>query len=168
MIVAYAPTKRRATRARKPSLLVLNITSMLDMFTILIIFLLKSYAAEGIILPIPADLHLPYSTTQKAPEPGLILEVSGSALVVDGKRLDVDLEAVKRSESLVIGPLYEHLMAKARQYEEISELNPHAGFTWRLILEGDREIPFRLLKKILYTCGQAGFINQSLAVFQEE
>jgi hypothetical protein len=37
-----------------------------------------------------------------------------------------------------------------------------------MVLEGDREIPFRLLKKILYTSGQAGFINQSLAVFQKE
>jgi biopolymer transport protein ExbD len=165
--VAHAPTKRRAARRRRPSLLVLNITSMLDMFTILIIFLLKSYSAEGIILTIPADLHLPQSTTQSAPEPGLVVEVSRNALVVDGRKLDVDLEAVQNSEKLIIDNLYEHLMAKARQYEEIYELNP-AEFTGRLVLEGDREIPFRLLKKILYTCGQAGFINQSLAVFQKE
>jgi len=141
---------------------------MLDMFTILIIFLLKSYSAEGLILTIPADLHLPHSTTQSAPEPGLVVEVSKNFLVVDGKLLDVDLEEARESESLIIDNLYEHLMIKARQYEEISELNPDAGFTGRLILEGDREIPFRLLKKILYTCGQAGFINQSLAVFQKE
>ena len=166
--MAHAPTKRRAPRARKPSLLVLNITSMLDMFTILIIFLLKSYSAEGIILTIPADLHLPQSTTQSAPEPGLVVEVSLNTLVVDGRILDVDLEEVRQSDKLIIDNLYEHLMTKTRQYEEISELNPNAEFTGRLILEGDREIPFRLLKKILYTCGQAGFINQSLAVFQKE
>lgn len=166
--MAQAPTKRRAARARKPSLLTLNITSMLDMFTILIIFLLKSYSAEGIILTIPADLHLPHSTTQSTPEPGLVVEVSRNTLVVDGKILEVDLEAVKNSDQLLVNSLYEHLMIKARQYEEISELNPNAGFTGRLVLEGDREIPFRLLKKILYTCGQAGFINQSLAVFQKE
>jgi biopolymer transport protein ExbD len=166
--VAYAPTKRRAARTRKPSLLVLNITSMLDMFTILIIFLLKSYSAEGIILTIPADLHLPHSTTQSAPEPGLVVEVSKNVLVVDGKMLDVDLKEIRDSERLIIDSLYDHLITKARQYEEISALNPNAGFTGRLILEGDREIPFRLLKKILYTCGQAGFINQSLAVFQKE
>jgi biopolymer transport protein ExbD len=166
--VAYAPTKRRSARARKPSLLTLNITSMLDMFTILIIFLLKSYSAEGIILTIPADLHLPNSTTQSAPEPGLVVEVSKNLLVVDGKMLDVNLEEIKTSEKLLIDTLYEHLMVKVGQYEEISGLNPNAGFTGRLVLEGDREIPFRLLKKILYTCGQAGFINQSLAVFQKE
>jgi len=141
---------------------------MLDMFTILIIFLLKSYSAEGIILTIPADLHLPHSTTQSAPEPGLVVEVSENVLVVDGKMLDVDLKEIRDSERLIIDSLYDHLITKARQYEEISALNPNAGFTGRLILEGDREIPFRLLKKILYTCGQAGFINQSLAVFQKE
>ncbi len=166
--MAYPPTKRRVRRTKKPALLALNITSMLDMFTILIIFLLKSYSAEGIILTIPADLYLPYSTTQNTPEPGLVVEVSRDTLVVDGKRLDVDLDAVRDSDSLIIEGLYDHLMVKARYYEEISNLNPNADFTGRLVLEGDREIPFRLLKKILYTCGQAGFINQSLAVFQKE
>ena len=166
--MAHAPTKRRAARARKPSLLTLNITSMLDMFTILIIFLLKSYSAEGLILTIPADLHLPQSTTQTAPEPGLVVEVSSDVLAVDGQMLDVDLKAIEQSEELIIDSLYDHLMVKARQYEEISNLNPNAGFTGRLVLEGDRDIPFKLLKKILYTCGQAGFINQSLAVFQKE
>lgn len=166
--MAHAPTKRRAVRARKPSLLVLNITSMLDMFTILIIFLLKSYSAEGLIITIPADLQLPYSTTQTSPEPGLVVEVSEEALMVDGIALDVDLQEVAASDRLIIDPLYELLVARARQYEEISRINPNAEFTGRLILEGDRQIPFRLLKKILYTCGQAGFINQSLAVFQEE
>lgn len=166
--MAYAPTKRRAARARKPSLLILNITSMLDMFTILIIFLLKSYSAEGIILTIPADLHLPQSTTQTSPDPGLVVEVTKSTLLVDGKLMNIDLDEVQESEQLIIGELYDYLTAKTRQYEAISRINPEAGFTGRLVLEGDREIPFKLLKKILYTCGQAGFINQSLAVFQKE
>ena len=166
--MAHAPTKKRLQRSRRPSLLVLNITSMLDMFTILIIFLLKSYSAEGIILPIPADLHIPYSTTQNAPEPGLVVEVSMNRLAVDGRALELDLESVQRSDELLIKELYEHLMTKAAQYEQISSLNPNAGFTGQLVLEGDRDIPFRYLKKILYTCGQAGFINQSLAVYQKE
>lgn len=166
--MAYAPTKRRAARTRKPSLLVLNITSMLDMFTILIIFLLKSYSAEGLLLTIPADIHLPQSTTQTSAEPGLIVEVTKSTLMVDGRQMDIDLNAVTESDQLIIDELYEHLMTKTRQYEVISKLNPDAGFTGRLVLEGDREIPFKLLKKILYTCGQAGFINQSLAVFQKD
>ena len=166
--MAYAPTKRRTTRARKPSLLVLNITSMLDMFTILIIFLLKSYSAEGVILAIPADLQLPVSSSQNAPVPGLIIELSRNTLVVDGEIIPVDLDQVEVSEDLLIEELYTRLMVRTRQYEEISRINPDAVFTGQMVLEGDREIPFRLLKKILYTSGQAGFINQSLAVFQEE
>jgi biopolymer transport protein ExbD len=156
------------TRSRRPSLLVLNITSLLDMFTILIIFLLKSYSAEGIILTIPAEIHLPHSTTQSAPEPGLVVEMSMTSLVVDGRSLNVDLASVHRSDALLIEELYEHLMMKTTQYEQIAALNPNAGFTGRLVLEGDRDVPFRFLKKVLYTCGQAGFINQSLAVFQKE
>lgn len=166
--MAYAPTKRRTLRGKRPSLLVLNITSMLDMFTILILFLLKSYSAEGIILTIPADLFLPYSTTQTAPEPGLVVELTENTLVVDGTILVVDLKNAEASDSLIIPELYRHLMGKVRQYEEIASINPDASFTGQMVLEGDRDIPFRLLKKILYTCGQAGFINQSLAVFQKE
>lgn len=166
--MAYAPSKRRGVRAKKPSLFVLNITSMLDMFTILIIFLLKSYSAEGIILTIPADLYLPSSTTQSLPEPGLVIEVSKNSLVVDGTVLPVDLDQIERSDSLLIPELLDTLSAKVRWYEQITAVNPEVDFTGQMVLEGDREIPFRLLKKILYTSGQAGFINQSLAVFQRE
>ena len=166
--MAIAPTKRRLGRGKKPSLLTLNITSMLDMFTILIIFLLKSYSAEGIILTIPADLHLPTSTTQTTPEPGLVVEVSKNNLMVDGKLLELNLESIANSDTLLIDELYQYLDIRAKQYEKISAANPTASFTGKLVLEGDKEIPFKLLKKILYTCGQAGFINQSLAVFQKE
>lgn len=166
--MAHAPSKRRNIRAKRPSLFVLNITSMLDMFTILIIFLLKSYSAEGIILTIPADLYLPNSTTQSAPEPGLVIELSKKSLVVDGTILPVNLDEVERSDSLLIPELLENLTARVRWYEQISAVNPEVNFTGQMVLEGDREIPFRLLKKILYTSGQAGFINQSLAVFQKE
>lgn len=166
--MAYAPTKRRGIRRKSPSLVVLNITSMLDMFTILIIFLLKSYSAEGVILTIPADLHLPDSTTQSQPAPGLIIELSREVIVVNGTPLPLDMGKVESSDSLMIPELYDYLSRRVRQYEEISSANPDVKFTGRMVLEGDREIPFRLLKKILYTSGQAGFINQSLAVFTRE
>lgn len=166
--MAHAPTKRRAGRSRKPSLLTLNITSMLDMFTILIIFLLKSYSAEGVILTIPADLQLPVSTTQTAPEPGLVVNVTTENLIVDGKVLSNDVTAIMNSDSLLIDDLYQYLEQRAAQYEEIMAVNRNVTFTGKLVLQGDRVIPFKLLKKILYTCGQAGFINQSLAVFQKE
>ena len=166
--MAYAPTKRRGIRRKSPSLVVLNITSMLDMFTILIIFLLKSYSAEGVILPIPADLHLPDSTTQAQPAPGLIIELSRDVIIVNGTTLPLDLEKVENSDSLIIPELYDYLSRRVKQYEEISSANPDMKFTGRMVLEGDREVRFRLLKKILYTSGQAGFINQSLAVFTRE
>ncbi|UCF30622.1 MAG: biopolymer transporter ExbD [bacterium] len=166
--MGYAPTKRRAQRRKRPSLLVLNITSMLDMFTILILFLLKSYSTEGMILTIPADLHLPYSSTETVPEPGLVIELTENVLVVDGVKLAVDLREAENGDFLIIPELFEHLSEKVRRYEAIASVNPDAAFTGQMILEGDRNIPFRLLKKILYTSGQAGFINQSLAVFQKE
>ena len=166
--MAFAPSKRRLSRGRKPSLVVLNITSMLDMFTILILFLLKSYSAEGTILTIPADLQLPYSVTQVAPKPGLVVELSQNRIVVDGQVIPVDLEQVETSEDIMIPELFSVLTEKARQYKEIAAVNPSVSFTGQMVLEGDRQVPFRLLKKILYTSGQAGFINQSLAVFQKE
>ena len=41
-------------------------------------------------------------------------------------------------------------------------------FTGEITLQGDRKVPFRLLKKVIYTAGQAEYVNQSLAVMQEE
>jgi len=67
-----------------------------------------------------------------------------------------------------VGPLYDALHDRAERTREISAAHPAVVFTGEIVLQGDREIPFRLLKKVIFTAGQAEYVNQSLAIFQEE
>ena len=62
----------------------LNITSMMDMMTIILVFLLKSYSTQDISVAPSEDLELPVSTVKKNPEMAVNLVVSKKNIVVDG------------------------------------------------------------------------------------
>ena len=146
----------------------LQITSMIDVFTILLVFLLKSYSSEGQLVQLAESIRLPVSTAQQALHPAVTVAFNGQALFVDGQLLIEDVASFVAGDDLLVQPLYDVLTDKARRTREIAAVNPAVVFTGEIVLQGDREIPFRLLKKIIYTAGQAEFLNQSLAVFQEE
>ncbi len=167
MATGHFPSQRGSRKRKKPLEGGLILTSLLDVFVLLVFFLLKSYSAEGVILTLPNDLVLPASTSLTAPRVAVQVMLTEAFLQVDGVGLDVDLRAVETGNEMLIPPLLDHLKALASQYQAIAEQNQTVTFTGDLILAGDRNIPFRLLKKILYTAGQAGFINQSLAVYQK-
>ncbi len=164
----FSPTKRKKHLRRSPKEMSLQITSMIDVFTILLVFLLKSYASEGQLVQLAESIRLPVSTAQEVIHPAVTVAFNDHALYVDGKLVVADVAPLVASEELLIAPLYAVLVEKAGRTREIAALNPAVVFTGEIVLQGDREIPFRLLKKIIFTAGQAEFLNQSLAVFQEE
>lgn len=164
----FSPTKRKKHLRRRPREMTLNITSMIDVFTILLVFLLKSYSTEGHLVHIAEAVRLPVSTAQEALQPAATVAFNGKSLYLDGTLLVEDLTPYLTAEDLLIPPLHDALRARADRAKEIAAVNPAVVFTGEIVLQGDRQIPFRLLKKIVYTAGQAEFVNQSLAVFQEE
>ncbi len=166
--MAFAPTKRKKHRRRAPRQLSLQITSMVDVFTILLVFLLKSYATEGHVMQLAQSIRLPASTAQEEVHPAAAVAFNGQALYLDGELLVADVGPYLRSEDPLIEPLHRALTALGKRAKEIAAVNPAVIFTGEIVLQGDREIPFRLLKKIIYTAGQAEYVNQTLAVLREE
>jgi len=166
--VPFSPTKRKKHLRRTPREMSLQITSMIDVFTILLVFLLKSYSSEGQLVQLAESIRLPVSTAQEVLHPAVTVAFNGHALFVDGQLLIDDVVPFVASDELLVQPLYDVLLDKAQRTREIAAVNPSVVFTGEIVLQGDREIPFRLLKKIIYTAGQAEYLNQSLAVFQEE
>jgi biopolymer transport protein ExbD len=159
---------RRRKRRRSEKEVSLQITSLIDVFTILLVFLLKSYSTEGHLIHIAEALRLPASTAQDAVHPAVTVAFNKGSLFVDGEEIVADVEPYLRSEDLIIRPLYEELRTRAERTKRIGAVNPSVVFTGEVVLMGDREIPFRLLKRVIYTAGQAEFVNQTLAVFREE
>ncbi len=145
----------------------LRLTSMIDMFTILLVFLLKSYSAEGQIVTLSKDLRLPDSTADKPPISSPIIMVTQEWLLLDGDQL-VPLREVARGKTLAIPALQTKLQEKKTIAERLGQMDPTLGFKGNITIQGDREIPFKILKKIMFTCGQVGYNNILLAVNKQE
>lgn len=164
----FQPSKAKKHRRSRPKEMSLQITSMIDIFTILLVFLLKSYSAEGQLVQIAKSISLPESTAIEDVQPAVSVGFNGTSLYVDGKLLIEDVEPVIASEEILIEPLYEVLAANAQNLKEVAAVNEAVDFTGEIVLQGDKQVPFRLLKKIIYTAGQAEYVNQSLAVYKGE
>lgn len=147
----------------------LQLTSMIDVFTILLVFLLKSYSTEGHLVTLAEAIRLPVSSAEQALHPAVRVAFNDRSLFVDESLVVEDVTPyLAEPGNLLIEPLYEALTARAERAKEIAAVNPSFVFTGEVILQGDRTIPFRLLKKVIYTAGQAEYVNQSLAVLQKE
>ncbi len=163
-LITYSPGTKRIKR----STFSLKLTSMIDMFTILLVFLLKSYSAEGQIMTITKDLKLPESTSQMQPKVTSIIAITQEWILVDGRPID-KIENIMTSENLLIKPLEDELRKIRSISEGIGELSEDMqGFQGNITIQGNRDITFDLLKKIMLTCGSTGYNNMLLAVSQIE
>jgi len=163
-LTTFSPGTKRTKRGTFS----LKLTSMIDMFTILLVFLLKSYSAEGQIMSITKDLRLPESTSQMQPKVTSIVAITQEWIIVDGRPI-VKIEDIMASENMLIKSL-ESELSKIRSISEgIGEISDDMqGFKGNITIQGNRDITFDLLKKIMLTCGSTGYNNMLLAVSQIE
>ena len=146
----------------------LQLTSMIDMFTILLVFLLKSFSTEGQIMTVTRDLRLPESSSRQAPTVLSVIAVTQEWLLVDGRPI-VRLTDIGPQSPLVIQPLKEELTKLRSLSEGIGGLSAGLqGFSGSMAVQGDRDIPFEVLKRIMLTAGQVGYSNLHLAVLEKE
>ncbi|MBI5017634.1 MAG: biopolymer transporter ExbD [Deltaproteobacteria bacterium] len=161
----FAPTKRKKHRRERSKEMVLQITSLVDVFTILLIFLLKTYST-GFIMQIVESIKLPVSSARAELSPAVTVALNRQRLFVDGELLVPDLAPYEKADDLLVQPLFAALKTQADRLKRVSAANPNVVFTGEVIIQSDRQVPFRLLKKIIYTAGQAEYVNQSMAVVQ--
>ena len=162
----FAPSKKKKRRSRLTET-TLSLTSMMDMFTIILLFLLVNYSAEGIVVTDPKKLSLPLSTSQKTPIRKLDIQITVEDIIVEGVKVMNTKDAME-SQDYSIKPLLHSLNENTKKVEFIAKNNPSFKFTGEVMIQGDKGIPFILLEKIMYTCGQAGYGGISLAVISRE
>ncbi len=140
-----------------------QLTSLIDVMTILLIYLLKSFSSEGEIVTVQKDLQLPESSAQKRPELNVTITVNTSFIMVENRKI-ADVQQVLSSDEMIIPELNDWLRSRREATELISQYSNTTTFKGDVTIQGDKRIRFRLLKKIMYTCGQQGYNNFSLAV----
>lgn len=146
----------------------LNITSMMDMFTIVLVFLLKSFAAEGSLLTSADNLILPVSAKSESPQ-----EVSMN-IVVDREWVLVDDQQVMKTDdasnqdSLNLQPVFEVLQEKRREEEESEMAGLIDNSIGKIVVQFDKNMPYDIVTKTVATCGYAGYNNVKFAVIKRE
>ena len=163
----YAATRKRRKKKRSArdlgnEISGLNITPMLDMMTILLVFLIKSYSTSSESVNV-ASLVLPHSITRLNTEEALQLMVTEDAILVDQKVVSKLDKGNFRPEDLpegpggyLVKPLYDALESNASHYKRIQEFGG-AQFQGKIALVADKGTPYGILFRILYTCGRAEF-----------
>jgi biopolymer transport protein ExbD len=158
-----SPVQKRAERlSRNKSLVDLNLVSLIDIFTILIFFLLANASEVEVLLSTKA-VKLPESTAEKSPKETVVIVVSNEDILVQGRKVASVSEALK-ADSDLIEPLKAELDYHAgRQLIRKDKDTGNKAIT----IMGDKEIPYRLLRKIMVTCARANYGDLSFAVIQK-
>lgn len=137
-----------------------QLTSLIDVMTILLVFLIKSFSVEGNLVTPSRDLELPVSTSEKPPKPMCSIEISKSAVLSEGEII-AEIDDFKNSDSLLIPLLHDWMLfqkAKCVDQKRAKEV----------IIQSDRDIEFNVVKRVMYTCSKAGFSDFSVLVLEEE
>ncbi len=137
---------------------VLNMVSLMDIFTILVFFLLVN-ATSTEVLPSPKNIVLPEAAAEKLPSRNLVIAVDKRVIHLQGKAIITVKDALKGKQNS-IQPLFTALRLASVEDKNI------AGSKGVTIM-GDQEIPYELLKKIMLTCAGAEYTNISFAVNQK-
>ena len=161
---------KRYMEKRLSSAFKIQITSMVDMFVIILVFLLKSYSTSPVNINPSKDLTLPVSSALQDPEDVLKMLVSKQGVFVDDKQVvafeDGQFAArdIDSADASFIPTLFKELDAKAKSTQDIAKLNDTVNFDGRVLVQADRDLPYAMLQKVMYTSMLAGYANVKLAV----
>lgn len=159
-----ARAKRMARHHARQKPAALSLVSLMDIFTILVFFLLVNSAEIQTLEP-PKSLSLPESMAQDRPRETVIVLVTKDAVFVQDEPV-VSVADVDRADGVIIAPLRRALKAQDdRALLRASATDPSAR---EITILGDRDVPYRVLKKVMATCTDADFGKLSLAVMQKE
>jgi biopolymer transport protein ExbD len=139
----------------------LNLVSLMDVFTILVFFLLISSSTVQ-QLPSTKDIKLPTSTASKLPEETLVIMVTNKDILVQGRRI-ADTSQVLAAQEDTIGDLADELKFQSRKVR-LTAQDRSKGMA--VTIMGDEKISYALLRKILATCRQANYTRIAFAASQ--
>jgi len=166
-IAASRVFAKKFARGKKQGYASLMLTSLVDMFTIIVIFLLMNFSANGEVLYMSKDIKLPDAYHGVQLERAPVISVSGDAVTFDGKMLfsTADLE---KGDVLNVPELEDALREEKRRYEQIHANDPEHPFRGLVNVQADRRIAFKVIKRVMFACNQSGFGNITFAALSRE
>jgi len=150
--------KRYQIDVKKNQTFGLNITSMTDMFTILLVFLLQTYSTNDVQIEPAEGVRLPASNTDRNPVEGIKISLSPTELKFDKTKIAnvqdkmIEASAIDSHDSNFIKPLFDEL----QKFNKENEKSPKIG---KILFQADQDLPYSVVRKVMYTASMAGFPN---------
>lgn len=141
----------------------LNLVSLMDIFTILVFFLLVN-SSDVEVLPNAKDIQLPESIADQKAKETVVILIGEDTIIVQGTPV-VKVSDVMRRRGNDIPELRQALLSQNDRVLRKEAQDDIAGR--EVTIMGDRDIPYRLLKKVMATCTESQYGQISLAVLQK-
>ncbi len=142
-----------------------SLTSMMDMMTIILVFLIKNLDAEGQLITQAENLILPISTSRVQPkEVSLSVVVDANYVVVDNQKIAPVQDVINQSDLLIASVDTVLKERRATEKEHALRAGLPADEPGNIIIQIDKNIPYDVMYKVMATCGFSGYTNIAFAV----
>ena len=145
----------------------LTLTSMMDILTTLLVFVLKSYVSGGEVTVPPPGVTLPRSTVAADMRSSVVVAIDHDSIMMGGERV-ASVRDVAAAGDMLIQPLAARLGEARAQMDDLDRRRGEAKVSARLAtIQGDADIEFRVLQRVMYTLDRSGFPDIALAVLKK-
>jgi len=176
----------RAIGGGRSAVVALNMTAMVDMFTVMCVFLLQNYATTNQVLPLPDKVNLPAAHEVKELKPSNVVIIGQDGLMLNNFKV-AEYRTVKEQEDWLIQTLLDQLkkavdegekkkksvgsqirnaVSAAKKQEKPGE--EEVDDFRKITIQSDKEIEFLTVKKVMYTVTEAGMKEINFAVMKKE
>ena len=156
--------KRMSRSKRKGGSTGMMLTSLMDIFTVLVLYLIVNQGT-GVTLDAPKSVKIPESVVETSPRNSVVMAVSNTDVYIQGE-LIIKVADVLESKQDYIEPVRQEML----RIKELAAERGDKGISesGEVTILADRGVPFKILKKLMSTSSSAGFDKISLAVNQKE
>jgi biopolymer transport protein ExbD len=137
-----------------------QMTSLIDILTLLVVFLIQSFSAEGTLITPSEDLELPASFSKEQPKPSLMIEITRNEVISEGMHV-ASHASFEKSQGMTIDSLFQWMLIKKKAVADTAR-------DIEVIIQCDRQVPFSVVKKVMFTCSKSGFNDFSVLTIQKD
>lgn len=143
------------------------ITPLVDMFVIIVLFLIANFSATGEVLMMTKDVQLPEAVNVKEIEMNPVVLVSNDEVTISGNVVGRVDDLVKE-EYLNIPALEEKLRDMKKQFEDLHSMAEGSnGFKGDVNIQAHKDVEFSIIKRVMFSCASAGYNNINFATIQK-
>lgn len=140
----------------------LLMTPLIDMFVILVVFLIMNFSATGELIQFSKDIRLPKAETVSELERAPIIQISANTVAIEGVKVGESEEILKDPDLRIPG-----LTDKLQEMRKVDEMmHPGQPFRGEIIINADKDVDFKLVRKVMFAASDAGYTKFNYAVLR--